>query len=162
MFVASLAAAITLLLSLVAGSTAMAQPPPDRDMRVTAGQPHAYKISGDRDAYVNHRDFFWNGDKSGAGRKARDAVHNPYGVCGAYDNLCTIQTFNNDRYRVYLFHGCARFGLDNFTGLWDAHNWQPRTAFFLEQDGTKHAEYWSGRDTPVNWTPVWRILTCAR
>lgn len=161
-FVASLAAAITLLLSLVAGSTAAAQPPPDRDMGVTAGQPHAYKINGSQTARVEHSDHMWRGDKAAAGRSARKQVHDPNGYCARSGSLCTIQNFNGDRYRVYHFRGCALFGLDNFTGLWDTHNWQSRTAFFLDQNGAKHAEYWSGRASNVNWSPVWRIRTCAR
>jgi hypothetical protein len=157
---AVLTTAVVVLFSLVAGSSAMAQTPSDRDLVAAAGQPHAYTING-ADAEVHHRDFMWStSGRSAAAIRANTYVHDSSGCGSGRDSLCTIQIFNGDRYRVYHFEDCGLFGLDNFTGLFETHNWQPRRASLIKVDGNE-ANYWSGRADAVDWTPVARIRTCA-
>lgn len=157
----TLAAVVALFVSLVAEPSATAQAPSDRDSVAAAGQPHAYTISGN--GWVNHRDYLWSEHgRSRAGYLARHVVHNSRVTSWCVSAFCTIQIFNGDRYRVYRFDatGCTLWGLDNFGGLWDAANHNGTSMIFLNQDGSVHANYWSGRDTPVNWGPIWRIRHC--
>jgi hypothetical protein len=133
----------------------------DRDVVVAAGQPHAYTING-AGAEVRHIDFLWSlgGGRPRAGEWARDYVHR--GDFCFRGNFCTIQIFNNDRYRVYYLQGCGLFGLDNFTGLFDTHNHRSNTVHLLGPGGNADilSRYAPDRDDPVNWSPVWRIRTC--
>jgi hypothetical protein len=163
-----LAAVLVLLLGSVAGSSALAQVmPSDRDMVAAAGQPHAYVISTNSVyANVHHTDFLWSiGGRATAAARARNYIHNftSSDSCWRSKELCTIQIFNGDRYRVYHFHtsgSCTVFGLDNFSGLWDTHNWDTRMAIWLDQGGKEIGWYAPYRHDAVNWTPVWRIRIC--
>ncbi|MEU5884518.1 hypothetical protein [Spirillospora sp. NPDC047279] len=162
--VMTLTAAFGLLLSLVAGLPAAAQTSSDRNSVAAAGQPHAVPVAGGgRD--VHHVDFLWSleGGRSAAAAYARDYVHalNGRGQCDDHDDLCTIQIFNNDRYRVFHFHGCGVFHLYDFTGLFDTHNHRSSTAIWLSQNYSEIGWYTGGMRAPVDWGPVHHIRTCA-
>jgi hypothetical protein len=159
---AKLVAGVTLLLGLFPGGPALADVAQDRDALAPAGQPHAYLIEGSEYAGVTHRDFMWHTEgRHIAAVRANGYVHDDMGSCSITLNMCTVQIFNNDRYRVYHFDGCALFGLDNFTGLFETNNWQLVAARFFDVRGTFIGRYWSGRADPVEWSPVEYIRTCA-
>lgn len=119
-----------------------------------AGQPHIDPEGGGR---VVHKDFYFSDPNAGA--KARAWVHSG-ADCG--NSFCTIQRYNNDRYRAYKMTGCDIYDLDNFTGLYDAHNHGTSRVNLLNDSYGIIGYRNGGSALAVNWTPVGKIGLCNR
>lgn len=149
-------ALIAALVAFIASISMSAVPAGAQSTEVVplAGQPH---IDAEGSGRVVHKDFFFS--DSSAGAKARAWVHS--GV-DCRDSFCTIQRYNNDRYRGYKLTGCDIYDLDNFVGEYDAHNHGTSRVNLLNDSYGIIGWRGGGSATNVNWSPVGKIGLCNR
>lgn len=149
-------ALIAALVAFIASVSMTAVPAGAQSTEVAplAGQPH---IDAEGSGRVVHKDFFFSDPNAGA--KARAWVHSG-SDCG--NSFCTIQRYNNDRYRAYKLTGCDIYDLDNFVGEYDAHNHGTSRVNLLNDSYTIIGWRGGGSSTNVNWSPVGKIGLCNR